>query len=185
MGATNFKERVRAKSMKEAYSNRIEDLLESYGNDIYNGTMSTTNGFIDLTSEFKSSGKNINEFIDIKLDDARKWSNAYGICIKEPKTNSNKVKSQVNNIPVKGTSKWELRYTVYKNWREEEVVCSKTTKGDALKAAREYTEKTQEKTVVCMEKVLTTGQRKVAEVIYKQSKDEQPGEYLFFGWAAE
>lgn len=184
MGATTFCERTRGKSMKEAYSKRVDELLEEYGHDTYNGTMSTTSGFVDKTEDFKRSGKTISQFIDDKIEDASKWGPAFGVCVKEPKSNSNKIKTQVINIPVKGTSKWELKYNVYNTWADT-LVCSKSTKGDAIKAARDYTEKTKYKTAIVMEKALAKGSPKVAEIVYKKSKDEQDGEYVFFGWAAE
>jgi len=63
MGSTTFYERKIAASMKDAYNNAIEDATDEYGNDPYNGTISTTNGFVDVTKKFKESGKKLSAFI--------------------------------------------------------------------------------------------------------------------------
>ena len=61
-----------------------------------------------------------------------------------------------------------------------------TTKGEAVKKAREYTEKHQISTHVVMEKGLEKGNdRAVARITYKKSSTEKLGRWVFFGWAAE
>ena len=57
--------------------------------------------------------------------------------------------------------------------------------GEAVKKAREYTERTQNPTNICMEKTLEKGNRTVAKITYKKSSTERPGRWIFFGWAAE
>jgi hypothetical protein len=65
------------------------------------------------------------------------------------------------------------------------VIASKNTKGEAVKIAREHTEKTQERTYIDVAKVLEKGSTKVAEIEYKKSTTEKVGKFVFFGWAAE
>jgi hypothetical protein len=106
-----------------------------------------------------------------------------GICTKEPKSNSNKIKSQVENNVQKGTKKWVLKFVVTDFMGEKEIG-AKNTKGEAIELAREYTEKHQQTTSIHMEKRLEGASSMVATVRYKQSSEEQEGQYLFFGWAA-
>ena len=183
MGACSFQNVGRGKTMQEAYKNLCAEAREEYGHqDGYNGTISTTSGFHDVTSEFKRSGKDLQSFIDANIDRANKWGSCLAICIDEPKANTNKVKTQVKNIVTPGTKKWVLKYvvTAYGN-----VIASKNTKGEAVKIAREHTEKTQERTYIDVAKVLEKGSTKVAEVEYKKSTTEKGGKFVFFGWAAE
>lgn len=184
MGACDFRTKSRGASMSEAYRSAVDEAREEYGNDSYNGTISTTSGFRDLTSEFKKSGLSLHDFIDKNIDKAQKRGSCFGICIKEPKANTNKIKSQVEHIVEKGTKKWVLKYVVYDRYMENEIA-SKDTKGEAVKKAREYTEKNKERTIVVMKKVLEKGNPKVAEINYKGSSNEVVGEYMFFGIAAE
>jgi hypothetical protein len=184
MGACSFTNTGRGKTMSEAYSNLCEDAREEYGHqDGYNGTISTTSGFRDVTSDFKRSGKSLQNFIDDNIDRAEKWGSCLAICIEEPKGNTNKVKSQVKNIVTPGTKKWVLKYVVTDS--SGRTIASKTTKGDAVKVAREHTEKTQARTYIDMVKVLEKGSTKVAEIEYKKSTTEKQGKFVFFGWAAE
>jgi hypothetical protein len=181
MGAHDFQSSMRAKSMRDAYNQLVEYAIEEHGNDSYNGTISTTRGFKDVTSKYKSSKMTINQFIDKHIDDCNKWGEAWGICIEEPVGNNLKVKTQVTHSVSKGTKKWVLKYVVY---QYDTRIGSKDTKGDAVKLAREYTEKHGKRTTIVMEKVLESGSNMVAEVTYKSSDKEKDGKYLFFGMAA-
>ena len=184
MGACTFTNKRRGKTMNDAYDRACEDAREEYGHqDGYNGTISTTRGFIDVTDEFKRSKKELNSFINANIDRANKWGSCLAICVEQPKGNTNKVKSQVEHVVSKGTKKWILKFVVTD--REGNTIDSKRTKGDAVKVARAYTEKHQKTCYINMEKVLEGGGSKVAEVKYKQSTSEKEGTYVFFGWAAE
>jgi len=183
MGACNFEDIGRGKSMKETYSRLCEEARDEYGHDSYNGTISTTNGFRDVTDEYKRSGKSLERFMDDNLDRSQKWGPCLGICLEEPQENKNKVKSQVKNIVTPGTKKWVLKYIVTDS--SGATIASKDTKGDAVKVARAHTEKTQSRTYINMAKVLDKGSTQVAEVEYKKSTTEKSGKYFFFGWAAQ
>lgn len=184
MGACTFTNTGYGKTMRDAYSDLCEDAREEYGHqDGYNGTISTTSGFRDVTSEFKRSGKSLQSFIYDNIDRAEKWGSCLAICIEEPKGNTNKVKSQVTHNVEKGTKKWVLKYIVKDYYGT--TIGSKDTKGDAVKLARAHTEKTQTKTIIEMAKVLEKGSTRVAEIEYKKGKAEKNGKYVFFGWAAE
>jgi hypothetical protein len=182
MGATNFQNTSRGKSISQAYSRAVETARDEYGNDSYKGTISTTSGVRDLTSEFKSSKKTPQQFIDDNIDRAEKWGSALGFCVEEPQTNKNKVKTQVEHKVTKGTKKWVLKFVVTSRG---EIIGAKNTKGDAVKLAREYSEKHQTRTQIHMEKQLENCTSIVAEINYKPSTNEKEGKYVFFGWAAE
>ena len=181
MGACSFRNRGRGKSAREAFSKLQEYAIDEYGNDSYNGTISTVPGFRDITNEWKNSKKDLNQFIHDKLDDANKYD-CFCICTQPPVENNNKTKSQVEHIVTPGTKKWVLKYVVR---CRDHYVGGWATKGDALKDARRYTEANQAPTTISMEKYLEKGSSTVAKVIYKQSSKERDGEYVFFGYAAE
>jgi hypothetical protein len=183
MGACSFQTTSYGKSISEAYSNAVADARYESGNDSYNGTISTTQGVSDMTSEFKRSGKSLNDFMNDNIDKFSKWGNCGGICVQEPKTNSNKIKSQVEHIVSKGTKKWVLKYVVVSDYKG--TLGNYRTKGEALKVARKYTEDTQNPTKVEMMKVLEKGNTQVAKITYKRGTNESKGKYVFFGWAAE
>jgi hypothetical protein len=180
MGACTFRNSTTAKSMQDAYRNLVEDAVSEYGSDSYNGTISTTDGYEDLTLKFESSKKDLSAFIEEMLDKSSK-RDCFGICTEKPKTNTNKIKSQVEHNVVKGTRKWELWFIVTE-WDRE--IGKFKTKTEALKCARKHTETTQRTTRIHMEKRIV-GDATTATIKYKQSTGEKPGRYVFFGWAAE
>ena len=182
MGACNFYTKGKGRTMGEAYRFACERAREEYGNDSYNGTISTTRGVADLTSSWKASKKSLDDFINDKADGGGKWGNAYGICVKEPKGNTNKIKTEVIHSVSTGTKKWVLVYVI--SDRDGEIA-TRPTKGEAVTLARAYTEKNQLTTYVKMEKRLDKGKTIVAEINYKKSTNESEGEYVFWGTAAE
>lgn len=182
MGASWFQESYTGLSAKEAYKSACELAEDEHGNDSYNGTISTTHTFEDLTTQYKRSGKSLDAYLDMQMDKMHKRDCA-AICLQEPIPNKNKTKSQVEHIVTPGTKKWVLRYVVYNS--EDQMIASCVTKGEAVKKAREYTEKTQTPTNICMEKTLEKGNRTVARITYKKSTTERKGQWVFFGWAAE
>jgi hypothetical protein len=185
MGATWFQESGNGLSLRETYRSLKELAEDEYGRDSYNGTISTTHYCEDLTANFKKSKKSLQEYIEMQMDKIQKW-HCGAICIQEPKDNTNKTKSQVEHIVTPGTKQWVLKYEVEEYYGEgNRVIASCTTKGDAVKAARAYTEKTQTTTAIIMRKVLTGSKPTVAKITYKKSNTERPGRWVFFGWAAE
>lgn len=183
MGAQSFITRQKGPDASKAFQLAQETAVEEYGNDIYNGTISTCHTFRDITSEFHRSNKTIKEFINDKIGDMGK-RDCYVICEMEPKGNTNKIRSFVQHNIVKGTSKWELRYNVYVGSYEERQLNSFKTKGEAVEYARKHTEKTQDTTFVRMEKFLSNQDPNVACIKYKPSPAERDGQYVFFGMAA-
>jgi hypothetical protein len=182
MGADSFITRSRGVNASEAYTNAVEQAEAEFGRDAYNGTISTTSSFKDVTVNFHKSNKERRQFIDDMLEKAGK-RDCYVIEEQAPVKNNNKIKSVVDHVVVKGTSKWELRYNVYTGWEDRQLKSFKT-KTDAVKYAREHTEKSQNTTFVRMEKVLTNQDATVACIRYKSSTQEREGTYIFFGMAA-
>jgi hypothetical protein len=183
MGGQVFIVRSRGSNVNDAYTSAVEEAIAENGNDAYNGTISTTISCIDVTKKFRDSKKERRQFLDDMIENARK-RDCYAIEDVAPIKNNNKIKSVVEHTVVKGTSKWELRYNVYTGWEDRQLKSFKT-KTDAVKYAREHTEKTQNTTFVRMEKVLTNQDANVACIKYKKSTQEREGVYILFGIAAE
>jgi len=181
MGACSFQNSGKGKSAQQVFTRLQDEAHSEYGHDCYNGTISTVPGFRDITNEWKNSKKDLDSFIHTKLEDANKYD-CFCICTNPPVENKNKTKSQVEHIVTKGTKKWVLKYVVY-DFDRQIGACS--TKGDAVKVAREYTEKTLKRTSISMEKKLEKGNSQVAKIIYKKSDKERDGQWIFFGYAAE
>lgn len=182
MGAQEFIIRQRASSPAEAFELAKEDAISEYGHDAYNGTVSSCHHFADFTDLYRKSKKERKEFINDILHKASK-RDCYIIEEVAPVKNTNKIKSVVEHKIVKGTSKWELQYNVYTGMDDRQLKSFKT-KTDAVKYAREYTEKTQSTTFVRMEKILVNQDANVACIKYKHSQQEREGSYILFGMAA-
>lgn len=181
MGACSFRNSGRGRSAQTVFTNLQENAISEYGYDIYNGTISTVPGYRDITNEWKNSKKDLETFINDKLDNSNKYD-CFCICVEEPKSNPNKTKSQVEHFVSKGTKKWILKYVVY---CYDLLIGAYSTKGEAVKAARAHTEKHLSSTTIVMEKSIEKGNAQVARVTYKRSDKEKDGKWIFFGWAAE
>lgn len=164
-------------SMKEAWKKIQEDDAYELGHDYYNGGANNCDLEKDVTSAYNAA-KNKNKFVEDLLENTNK-GNAYGICIKPPKKNTNKVRSVVKNHPQKGTRVWETVYIVSVGLTVPEEVGIYSSQTKAIAEARKYTEKHQRNTWVRIEKQLKKGVKEVAEISYKKASGEAPGEYLF------
>jgi hypothetical protein len=185
MGACQFKVRYSGKTADEAYRKACDDAEEEYGHqEGYNGTISTTPGFRDETEAYKKSKfDDVSAYIRNRFDTMNKYD-CSAICVVPSVGNKNKTKSQVEHIVTPGTKKWVLKYVVYNDYNDR-LIGSFSTKGDAVKKARDITEKHQTSTYVSMEKMLEKGDKKVAKITYKKATNERNGEWVFFGYAAE
>jgi len=185
MGACQFKERGTGKTASEVYRKLCEIAEDEYGHqEGYNGTISTTAGFRDETEAYnKSKFDDVYAYIRNRFESMNK-RDCSAICVVQPVGNKNKTKSQVEHVVTPGTKQWVLKYEV-ENFYEDRVIASCVTKGDAVKMARAYTEKTQSSTKIIMRKVLIKSDPTVAKITYKKSTTERDGEWIFFGYAAE
>jgi hypothetical protein len=184
MGASWFQQTGYGKTLQDAYNSACEEAEVEYGHqEGYNGTISTTSGVRDITEEYKRSKLDLEQFVRSKVEVLGK-RNCCSICLQEPVGNKNKTKSQVEHIFTPGTKKWVLKYVVYNDYNDQ-LIGSFSTKGDAVKKARDITEKHQTSTYINMEKMLEKGNRTVAKITYKKAPTERDGEWVFFGYAAE
>lgn len=183
MGANWFTTQSRGKDVKDAYNNAVDRADDEHGHqEGYSGQINCSSGFRDVTKEFKASKKSISQYMHEAADRLTKHQGAQAICIEEPRGNENKTKSQVEHITTPGRKTWVLTYIVYCG---SDRVASAVTKGDAVKRARDYTEKHQCPTTIRMERRLEKDAHAlVAKVTYKKSANEKEGKWIFFGWAS-
>ena len=181
MGTVKFQHTARGSNPQEVYNNLVQSAEHEYGHqEGYSGAINSTHSYKDVTRDFKSNSKKLQDYINIRFNDMDSRS-CECICIEEPKENPNKVKSQVEHIVEKGTKKWLLKYRVSAGWNGDESIGTKDSKGDAIKIARAHTEKHKQSTQIEMIKVLEKGSTVVAKIKYKQSTNEKPGKWIFFG----
>lgn len=182
MGASWFQTQSKGKNVQDAYGRAVDRANDEYGHqEGYSGEINSSAGCRDVTKEWKASGKGIDQYMNDAIDKLTKHQGAQAICLQEPVENKNKTKSQVEHIVTPGTKKWVLTYIVYCG---ESRIASAVTKGDAVKRARDYSEKHQCTTVIKMERCLNNASHAlVAKVKYKPSTTEREGRWVFFGWA--
>ena len=84
MGATNFEQIGFGKTVEEAYRNACDEAVWYSGHDAYNGTISTTHGFIVIPQ----NGRKIRTIIHKYMDDdtgnspIEKWGRCGAIVLK-------------------------------------------------------------------------------------------------------
>lgn len=184
MGAQQFTVISRGMSAKEAYDRAVEAAEAEYGHqEGYSGAINSTPGFSDATVKYNNSKLPRYNFIEDRLSKLTKFQGAECICIKKPKPNTNRIKTQVEHIVEAGTKKWVLFYSVYEAWSNN-FIASFQKKGEAVARARQHTENTKAETHVRIEKKLQKGIPLSAKITYKKSKDECEGEWEFYGWAS-
>ena len=98
MGATDIYTSARSTDMRSAYSKLCEEAERVYGHqDGYNGTISTTSGFVDKTSYFnqligdrRKTKKWLSEcrikFEEEAIENTDKWGAVWGIEVPSPKS---------------------------------------------------------------------------------------------------
>ena len=184
MGASWFQTQSKGKNVQQAYNRAVDLANDEYGHqEGYSGQINSSAGCRDVTKEWKASKKSISQYMDDSMDRLTKHQGAQAICLQEPIENKNKTKSQVEHIVTPGTKKWVLTYIVYCG---DSRIASAVTKGDAVKRARDYSEKHQCTTMIKMERCLNNASHAlVAKVKYKPSSTEREGRWVFFGWASE
>lgn len=188
MGAISIDVSARGEDIYDAFSRATEDAETELGTDPYNGGINHCELIADWT--YKYNGKNLNELYGEILDRCSKRE-VIGICLDKPVPNKNKTKSKVENIPQKGTRKWETVYQAVSRdynrnlgeWSDTVVVEGKT-QTECIKKARTYVEKNKHVDLtIKISKRLVSGNVECARVSYKKSKTEKEGRYLFVGMA--
>jgi hypothetical protein len=180
MGAVSVHVEGVGTSMNDAFQKILEKAREEYGSDYYSGEMNNAELAYDWTKRY--NGKNIEALYDKSLETGCK-NELVGICLRDPKPNKNKTKSQVHRTPQKGSRKWATKY-VGTGW-EGNPVCEADTLTECIKKARAHTDKTQETVTIDIIKRLVKGGHNCARVTYKKSKTEKLGLYAFMGWLSD
>lgn len=185
MGTRVFTKRVTGMTMDEAFQEAQEEAKREYGDDIYNGHINNCTLHGDVTRKYNAATDK-RKFIDDLHDEMGKGE-AYGVLLKEPKPNKNKVKSVVEVIPQKGARKWVTKFVIDKSFNPNGPTHSvyADSQTEAIKRARMLAEKNKESYDIYIQKQLHKGIARVATVKYKRSTEEKEGEYLFICAAAE
>jgi hypothetical protein len=182
MGASLIETRVRARNIQEAWQYVYEQAEEYSGHqEGYSGDFNTCSFRKDVTSMLSTkTPKEVDAYIEDNCDKREAW----GYCVEKPVENKNKVKSQVDVTPQKGTRKWETVYKAVTTWDQKEVARDKS-QTVCIKKARAYVEANPDASVkVIIVKELTEGNSQCAVITYKKSTTEKQGLYKFVGWAA-
>jgi hypothetical protein len=182
MGAELIHRTARGKNIQDAFKRACEEDEDYYGHqEGYSGGIHTCSLMKDVTSMLKTKSKS--ELEDYIADTTSKRE-VFGFCIDQPISNNNKVKSQVDVTPQKGTRKWETVYKAVTTWDQREVARDKS-QTVCIKKARAYVEANPDVSLkVVIAKELTEGNTQCATVTYKKSTTEKLGLYKFVGWAA-
>lgn len=183
MGACSIVVRARGKNMKEAFRNAVEEANDYYGHqEGYSGAINTCHLIKDVSS--KRPTMHPDELQRWIIDNTGKRE-VMGYCESAPKTNENKIKTQVHNMPQHGTRKWVTMYVAEDEW-EGAVVAKAKTQTECIKKARAWVEKNPTRSIkVRIAKELQEGNRDCARITYKKAAGEKDGVYVFAGWAAE
>jgi len=182
MGAELITTSVRSKNIKDAWANVYEQASEYSGHqDGYSGDFNTCQFTKDMTSFLKSM---TTKQLDLYIAEHCPKREAWGYCIADPVQNKNKVKSQVDVTPQKGTRKWETVYKAITSWDQIEVARDRS-QTECIKKARAYIESNPNASLkVIIAKELVDGNVQCATITYKKSQTEKAGLYKFIGVAA-
>jgi hypothetical protein len=182
MGAELIYRTARGKNIQDAFKRACQEDEDYFGHqEGYSGGIHTCYFQKDVTSLLKNQTQSqLEEYI---ADNASKRE-AWGFCVDQPVTNKNKVKSQVDVTPQKGTRKWETIYKAVTSWDLREVARDKS-QTNCIKKARAFVEANPDISLkVIIAKELTEGNTQCAAVNYKKATNEKLGLYKFVGWAA-
>lgn len=106
-----------------------------------------------------------------------------GICfykmVTAPGVNENQTVTQVEHVVFRDTKKFETMYVVTNIFNKKVIKEKFSKKGDAVAAARNYTEMNYEATNVLVGKSLTNTVRDQARISYKPSQKQVEGEWIF------
>jgi hypothetical protein len=182
MGAELIYRTARGKNIQDAFKRACQDDEDYFGHqDGYSGGIHTCGLTKDVTSMTKTkSFRDLEEYIADNTNKREVW----GYCVEEPVANKNKVKSQVDVTPQKGTRKWETVYKAVTSWDQREIARDKS-QTNCIKKARAYVEANPDVSLkIVIAKELTEGISQCATITYKKATTEKLGLYKFIGWAA-
>lgn len=182
MGAELIYRTAKGKNIQDAFKRACQDDEDYFGHqESYSGGIHTCFLEKDVTSMTKTkSFPDIEKYIEENASKREAW----GFCMESPVENKNKVKSQVDVTPQKGTRKWETVYKAVTTWDQREVAKDKS-QTVCIKKARAFVEANPDVSLkVVIAKELTEGNSQCATITYKKSTTEKLGLYKFVGWAA-
>lgn len=108
MGATDFFTTAAGESVSEAYNRAVREALQEYGNDPYNGTISTTEGYRKV-SYFPMTEDAAQEYAQRHIEEANKWGPALAIPVADDKDFSfNKATFTIELNPDEVRDRWTL-----------------------------------------------------------------------------
>ena len=87
MGAQNISDAAKASTMAKAYEKCVAEALHESGINAYNGTISTTNGFIEKTALYESlvkehgKEKGLSKWYEEGWEHTEKWEEVWGALI--------------------------------------------------------------------------------------------------------
>ena len=171
MGAEYRELSIKGRDFRTAWKNAVEEDEYERGHDYYAGLIGTVH---DIR---KVSYDTFEKYLEGELDLSKCEAVYRETC--SPKGNTNKIKTQVERHPVKGTRKWETVYEVIKKGYLKESLSFHKMQADAIKDARNRCEKDQCNYEVRIAKRLIGGQDVTlcANISYKSSKTESDGRW--------
>ena len=108
MGGTKEYNTRTGRTVGQAFDNLREELLEENGHDYYAGHQG--NNELDTSTIFKSE-KDLEKWMQKQEHNGTYYKGtSFAYEIVSPRPNTNKIKTQVNSFPNKGTRKWETVY---------------------------------------------------------------------------
>lgn len=203
MGATNFLMFANAKNAKSGFRQLSEDAIYEYGNDAYNGTISTTS-FVGVTKTVadkytKTAEKTAVKYIE-NHDFGRKWEcRAVDCGVVEYRIITVKKDTSFKS---KGAPKYETRFVVVTDWNGRQALDQTfANQTEAVKAWGEAVRRgkvpADAYVTIVKKPVLVSGQAEVARVVpvvktYKSRPKNIPAgavveeihRYAYYGWAS-
>lgn len=203
MGATNFLHFANAKTAKAGFYQLTEDAIYEYGNDGYNGTISTTS-FVGVTKTVADKYTKTAEKAAVKYienhDFGRKWEcRAVDCGVVEYRVITVKKDTSFKSC---GAPKYETRFVVVTDWNQKQVLDETfANQTEAIKAWGEAVRrgKVDANTYVTIVKkpVLVAGRAEVARIVpvvktYKSRPKNIPAgavleeihRFAYYGWAS-
>jgi len=172
MGGILKRQTISGRTLQEAFKRLQEIDRQEHGNDYYSG------GWNNCPSVREVSSKSYDD-----TDDLSKGSGAIAKCIRQPKVNTNTVKTTVDRFPNKGARKWVTMYVAKSSRYETEHYMSikDESQAEVIRKARIHVENNPKaKLTIVIEKHLIKQEAKVAEIKYKPSTTEKDGEWEIF-----
>lgn len=179
MGAVDIYVQGQGMTMQDAIIELKKRAINEYGTDYYNGKINNTTLCKDLTNlyELCTTKAQKERFIREWTEKAFKGE-VYGVCIVQPKQRMGSIKVKRN--VQRGARKWITVYEIEDHYGE--IVATKNNQADAIKTAKELTERKNSKHYIFINKIFKGDSPMVATIEPKKANCSM-GKYIFFGSA--